>query len=391
MPQFSLITDVDRTGTSRVGVRHSDIIAAQSGTWTNYFGRLQSRLGVFAFMTLNTVGKFVVNTLKGSPLMVGNYPVCGWDPVNGLTNGNLDITPNQVGMQQEMCPTSDWSAAFALFQAIRDGSREVDPALVDTLGDQIGQALGVGIRLQALSGGLKAGESAVAGAAPATASMWTKFRDAHVGLYRTLIAQKGNHANFDQDLVTAADIDASGTVTKPFLEIFDALRANAPAALADAVNIGYLAAASGELLRAILLVTPKVYAAAVQAEIDTANDPMVSRRRVRFEDVDGLPVLFVDRVAIVPDDSVSAVDEVTASNTYAAILTVSRVLAIGSDYREQSTVFQSGERAAFVLEQGNSIEDGAKVKARADNLVASAIADASLVSATVDVLTPTAA
>lgn len=403
MPTFNLaIADPNRAVAFGLLAPEMHKAFGVSGAWYSYLNQLQTRLGIYSSMPLNSKHKHVIHTIGASPLLVRDRVACSWAPDSGLTYEKIEITPSELEIQSEICMQTDFSAAFNLLEQIQNNRSDWDPQLIDMVTREFGLAIAEGLMMQAVSGGIKPSEAAKAGTAANIAALWLKGRAAHNG-FAKLLSGTAKDLNYFGTGVGAGNVHTDTGFTGNVVTLYDSLVEAAHSKLKTVINTGSIRLASRELMP-ILLVSPNVYELFSKAEAANAAVAAQNRRRIRWGYVtangqvvpgDTAPegsvrCLMIDRVVIVPEERFAYGDEITATQTYFAALTVAGNFNIGASFSNVDAVFGGDAGVGLVVQMGTDVKDAGKVYVQGNQLLSTAISDLNLVSATVDVFAPTA-
>ena len=76
------------------------------------FNKYQSAFNVYGVMRMNSLKKFIIHEMEGSPLIWQTHNSCSWDPISGVTHGKKELEPDKIKVNVEQCYDEFFESCF---------------------------------------------------------------------------------------------------------------------------------------------------------------------------------------------------------------------------------------------------------------------------------------
>ena len=355
---------------------------------SGYLGLLQRAFGYYGIHEVNTDQTHKSITLQGSYLSVVKRVPCVWDPTKTVVKYEEEIRPSKLQVQEEYCMETDWGGAFAILKEYRNSGTTGDQAATQLVADEVGESVGLGVRVQTVCGSLHAALPAVAGTDAGRAAAWLKGRDAHIGTAQMQInfaaSDAAKYGHMNQDVVFPAALDPGNILAGNPETWFDEILANAKMKLQNAVNQGGLFL-RGRNTPVVIKVSPIVFAACAKRYNETSSLSAQNRQRFTRQTVQGMSVLYFDQMPIMVEDAFGVVDDIVGKYTAAITISVAGNEGIGSSFSSRTAMFPPEVAPGLIVQLGTDVRDDGKLFIKGDHLVSSSFANTELIAGAVKV------
>lgn len=363
------------------------------------FDFYQSRFNVYDFMSLNRYNKFVLQYAYGIPLMWQQHKNCSFDPMGNIRTNTKEIEPCNAKLNSAFCQDELFDSCYKLFlNWTGRGDLNLTPEGV-TLINKLIKILAVNAQLGArmtLTAGKLYDPKKVAfddSVSNEIIEMFNKTAGTCKG-WIELLREMGElittrHCNH-KNIVKAEDFNGdkfSGDV----LSVYDSLFDGATPALQNVVNEGGAITAVDGANGPVFLVTTSYYNRLAQQYREqcisvTCMNPRLSRREERWGGVNGvgrpINVYYIDDTPVIPVTDTNRFTQYLTGTTHLAVLTVSRNISMGSNFRPLESLSDASQNIGMLIERGGSVENYGQYKFLSHALFATAINDTDYVSGT---------
>lgn len=79
------------------------------------FNFYQRQFGVYGQLTLNRKQKWVIHSMKGTPLLWQTHKSCSWDPMGSIRIGRREFTPCNAKLNDSWCYDDMFDSCFEHF------------------------------------------------------------------------------------------------------------------------------------------------------------------------------------------------------------------------------------------------------------------------------------
>jgi len=333
-----------------------DLNSFQRAEYQDTFGFYQQNFGLYSFMRLNRMYKYIVHTPKGTPLVWQSYNSCNYDETGSLTIGQRELTPDPVYMNEKFCHDVLLDSAYEHFlQWGGDGDidlNEEGQKMLNALIAELMSNAAYGARLS-LTGGQLFGNTAAGvlgnnninfdGAV--TNNIKDLFYRTHpsvrgwVKLFVDMAASDSQFSHLNMSGILPTQFDSTANFLGDILDVYDQLRAGAPKPLQQLINRGGIIQAGRQSFTPLFVVSDSMYAALIDAYNRESGLAATNRPRIVPRDVSpagsAAPsiVYYLDnRVPVVPLCEVNGFDEYLTGQTHFAGIIASGNIQLGTSF-----------------------------------------------------------
>lgn len=368
--------------------------------YSDKFGFYQRQFGVYAYMNLTSDLTFRIHYAQGTPFMWQPHNNCAWTPTGTLSMGQMEITPCKAKVNEQYCYDefieSTYKAALQWSSNPTIGFSQMGVEANNELVRTILKNATLGARMTLVGGQLIDLTSTTF-----ETGVSSRIEDAYrrtagtcrgwIELLRDTATETGKE-HLDggaTNFIDAADISSDGTTylgtTNTVVELYDIIRAGAPAELQDAIIEGGVGG-FGEMFQPLYLVSPSIYRALdadwiAQKTSPLVNEQRISRRPFEINTERGprtIYAYFIDDTAVVPVSEISHFDRYVTGTSHFAYVTISGVIQLGASFADLPRVNES--EVAVMIQVSEDAEDYGTSKFLSHNLMATAINDTNYIA-----------
>lgn len=354
------------------------------------FGFYQAKYGLYSYMTLNKMMKYVIHTLSGTPLVWQNYKSCNWSPTGSLEVGKKEFEPCKAKINEEWCYDEMFDSCFEHFLNFNGrGPVSLDANGVNVVNELVrtlSQNATLGARLTLTAGQLY-DPSVVNFDEKTTKGIQDLFKKTTgackgwVELVRQMaLDPKYGHLNCS-GIFSAEDFNGDKYTGSVIDQIFDPLMDKAPADLRSLINEGgMVGSVSGDFMP-LFVVSTSIYNALV-AEYKklcisvTCTNPRLTRESCPVQTSRGTRNMFVyhiDDIPVIPISDINCYDKYLSGSTHLAALTASGNINLGASFGALPDI--ENNDIGIMVERETSVKDLGKYYFLAQSLFAATIAD----------------
>lgn len=317
------------------------------------FGFYQSRFGLFSYMKLSKLNKFIINNIKGHPLMLQPMNSCSIEPTGSLRIGKRELEAVPAVIKEKFCWDELLDSCFEHFINFSEGGEiEMDEdgmAMFGLLMDEMQANAALATRLS-LTTGRFYDVNNVDYNAQNTAELKSLFRKTHptwegwVKIAYDAAQSDFPHLNVDYANSSVVnyntDFDDQGNFKGEISDVFDGLKEKATKSFRKVINRGGVIAGGRFRFTPLFVVSDSFYSAVIREWNALANQVATTRSRLKEVTVGGengsVPqsIMYIDNIPIVPLSDISGFDEYIQSNTHFAGIIGSGNINLGLSFSD---------------------------------------------------------
>ena len=368
--------------------------AFTAAEYAETFGFFQRLYGFYSYMRLTKYRTYILNVIKGNPLVWFPLRNCDFEPGNTLRNVRRELSPDRVKLNEKICWDEMFGSCFEVLQDYDgDGPLELDAAgeqLMDTMLRELMYQATVGARALLATGGLYdiSALNFDFGETPNDLiELMARSYNSTKGFVAGYVeaAQAGISPNLNvQGIIAQQDISTSNHA-QGVLHVYDSLRSEGSKELTNLINVGSITTSKGRKLRAAFQVSAPIYTWVVnsfnaQSEEVATNNPRIRRERINVES-EGVPeyVYFIDNTPVILAEEVNTFDQFMAGDTYFAQICQTGNIQLGTGFAD----LEGRDSVGMLVERSMRAEDHGTVRYLAHGLFKAALSDPNMAVATV--------
>jgi len=313
------------------------------------FGFYQNTFRIFSYMKLNRLRKYVVNQIKGTPLVWKTWTGCSYDNTGTLTHFRKELIPQAAYMRESWCHDELLSSFMEHFidwpesGDIQDLSPEGISTL-NTLTNELMANAAEGSRISLLGGSMY-DVNAVEPADGTSAEEFSAFKKTH-GTFKGIVklaydlADSGLNPWLNLGLTDPTDFDESG-FTGDILALYDQLKSAASSKLKKLINQGGIVRSGLFNFLPLFVVSDSFFNAVVskyndlQAQAATNGVRITQRIFGAANSATPQVVFYIDGVIpVIPLSQVNGYDEYINADTHFATIVASGNMQLGTSFGE---------------------------------------------------------
>lgn len=361
---------------------------------TDTISYYQKRYGVFSFMRLTKLQKFVIHTMKGQPFLWQPHLNCSWDETGSLKINTKEMEPCKAKLNEGWCYDELFKSCYQHFLTYRPNSAtlELDEngiKLVNDMVRTIGENALLGAMLVLTVGQLFD---------PAKVSFNKKTNGTIKDLFeRTMSTCKGwvelvremgtipayMHMNYPG--IFKADEFRGKRFIGDIFDTFDRLRAQAPDELESMLDEGAMIDSVNDLGMPIIITANSFYKAVADEwrRMCISNTCLNSRLTMEEETVTikgrsrKIKNYYIDSIPVVPISHINYADKYLNGSTHLLAITVAGNINLGSSLAPISDDLDS-EDVGIMIEREQGAKNHGKFYMLAHALFSVAIANTDL-------------
>lgn len=348
----------------------------------------QEQFGVYSYMQLNQQLKYVIHSLKGSPLMWQPHNACGWDPTGSLRVGTREFEPCRAKINETVCYDELFDSCFRAFLNWSGNGPVTMNAqgmnMVNQLVQTIAENATLGARLTLTVGQMYEGDVVFNDKTPQNIKeLFTKTVGTCKGwveLVRELaIQEQYAHLNVP-GLFIPADFDGNKYIGN-VVDLYDELQAAAPNELQSLINEGGVVNSFSNSFMPLFLVSTSVYNKLIaeyrqQGAGVVVLDPRLTRREFPVT-VGGRTtikfVYYIDDTPVVPISEISYLDQYLTGSTHLAAITAAGNIGLGTSFAAMPDL--NGGQVGLRIQMADDNDKFGEYSFLAHSLFAATLAD----------------
>lgn len=357
----------------------------------------QKEFGVYSYMKLNKLQKFVLHSVTGVPLIWQPHNSCSFDPTGNLRVGKQEVDACNAKLNSSLCYDELFDSCYEIFMSWNSSA----PITLDASGINMINRLVKTLATNAALGArmtLTAGKLYDANTVTFNSKTTQEIKDLFkltsgtckgwIELLKELgLRPETRHCDF-KDIFETGDFNGAKYQGDP-IALYDALYDAAPSDLITVLNEGGVASAVDGTATPVFLVSSSIYnqVANKYREFCVSNtclNPRLTRREYNVAKLGGSTrpvfVYFIDDTPVIPVTDTNQYTKYLNGETHLAVLTVSGNISLGSSFADLPSVTESN--IGMRIERLETNQDWGKYTFLAHALFASMIADTNYVSAT---------
>lgn len=357
------------------------------------FGFYQNLFKFYSYMKLTKMRTFVLNVIKGSPLVWYPLKSCDFEPGRTLGSTRRELTPDRAKLNEKICWDELFDSCFETLLDYNGQTIELDAdgeKLINAMTSQLMYQATVGARALLATGMLYDIDAAgfdFGGVSNDVKEVFLKVYKTTKGFvsgYVEAAAQGITPWLNVQGVIAQQDISISNHA-QGILHVYDSLRGEAPKELRNLINMGSITTSKGRKIRAAFQVSGTLFNWVVNSFNDQSEQVATNNPRIRREMVSnngmGAPefIYFIDNTPVIPAEEINTFDEYMAGDTYFAQIAATSNVQLGMSFDD----LNGKDSVGMLVERSRRVEDYETVRYLSHTLMKSALSDPNLAVATV--------
>lgn len=347
-----------------------DINTFQRATYADTWGSYQQAFGLYGYMKIDRMNKFIVHRPKGAPLMWQPLEACSYDPTRSLTVGKKELEPTKVYMNEEFCWDELFDSCFEhMIRYTEGGDVELDAdatRIFDQLVNEMIANAQLGARASMVAGQLY-DVNTVEFDANNPANINSLFQRTH-GTVQGWLPLMADLAISDYAWLNTDDLTPDAFTVNGYqgdvVDLFDSLKTQAPRQLQRLVNQGGVMSSNQFSFRPLFVVSPTIFSKLIQdynaQRVQLAqNDPRITKMQMPISG-NGLRhefVYMIDDTPVIPLDDICVFDDFVNADTHYAGIIASGNIQMGFSFAGDLGNIENQD-IGIIIEQNTSITSG---------------------------------
>lgn len=360
------------------------------------FSIYQQKFGIFNWMRLNKMQKYVIHSMSGTPLLWQEHNSCGWDPVGSLFMNRRELEPCKAKINMEQCYDELFNSCFEHLLSWNGNGTITFDADATRIWNEITRKLAQGATLGAVHT-LTVGQSYNykniefnSKTPDSIKEMFTKTAGTCKGWLELLKAMAASNSIYKhmnhEGILIPEDFDGKN-YTESVVDVYDELKRRGPNELQCLVDEGSVNSFDEVGTSAVLLVSNSLYRAVVQefnemCLSNTCLNPRLTREACPTGGGRNIYIFSIDGVPVIPINAPMMYEKYFTGSSHFAVLTATGNISLGGSFANLPEVNGNPANIGMIIEQGKNVQDMGKYYFLAHQLFSVSIADSNYVSAT---------
>lgn len=381
MPDFLITPGFDRA-INTLSFEAERINNLARAEYNDRFGFYQQMFGLYSYMRMTQDLEYKIHYPQGTPFMWQTHNSCAWTPTGTLSMGSNTIAPCKVKINEEQCYDELFDSVYKSFLTWEGPVVEMNALGVqytDELLRTIVENATLGARLTLSAGQLHSSIAFEAGASSRIQDAFNRTTNSCKGWIKLVNELSATYpwleiGDADGGIVSG-DISTDGaTYTGSVVDLYDAIMAEAPAKLQNAIIEGGVGARS--MAYPLFIVSPSMLRA-LYAEYQTQNataamnKPRISQVAMTYNSRTVM-VYKIDETIVVPLTEVGEWEQYVTGTSHFAYLTMSGVIQLGASF---NSIPNAPAKVGVMVQKSNNLNEYGKYYFLAHALMATAIND----------------
>lgn len=381
------------------GFSSKDLNAIARAQYMDTFDFWQRQFGLYGFMKMNKLNKFIVWSPQGHPLMLQPYNACSVEPTGSLTMGKRELEPDKAQMFEKFCHDELFDSCFEHWvEFMESGMVDLDEngrAMFGQLVDELLANAALSVRLGLTSGNFY-DVSTVEFSPENTAnisSLFTRTHGTFTGWVKVALdASQTNYPWLNESITTAADFDENG-YTGNIIDLYDSLRLKAKRPFQQVINQGGISRGGRFSFTPLMVVSDSYFNAVISQWNAYATQTATNRTRLsvrEFGAQNGASpnrVFYIDQTPIVPLSDIAGFDQYVNAQTHFAGIVGSGNIQMGLSFSGIPQDIENGLAMMLAKVTDSSRSDYGNYTFRTHLLGKAAIADPDYMVSTITTTT----